>query len=172
MMVGLVVRSETIGDRVCQQGVVMRDAVSGASDTIAQAVRRFERSHEECLKAVAKRERLAGQVERQIVEATDGLTFNQWNSVRRRCRINTTADSRAVARAVRADPSVHRAAADAERVGLEADGAVLAAKAELACAAKLVLRHGALSQRLIGVGVAELRNFARSRVSDAGPSAA
>lgn len=138
-----------------------------ATGVVADEARRLRRSYETWLAAVATRERVVERAERRIVRATDGLTISQWNSRRVRRRINTQVDSRAVARAVRAEADVQRAVADADHLRAEAGAAVRAARADLASAARALLRHGTLGQSLAGLALEELIDLARPLHADA-----
>ena len=112
---------------------------------------RFRRSHEAWLAALTNRERVIERAEHQVAQATGRLTVDQWTSLCERRRINTTADSRSVASAVRAAATVRQAISDADCQRSEACAAVRAARAEVASAAQELRRYGALGHRLLGL---------------------
>jgi acyl-CoA synthetase (NDP forming) len=147
----------------------MRAEVKSAIVVVADEARRFRRSHEAWLAAVAFRERVAERADLRIAQATGGLTVDQWKSLCERGRINTTADSRAVARAVRAEATVRQAIAGGDCQRSEADAAVRRAGAEVASVAQQLLRYGALGRRLLGVTRDELARPRRSNDPKSSP---
>jgi hypothetical protein len=150
----------------CGIWLVMRAELKSTIAVIADEARRFRRSHDAWLAAVASQGRLVERSERRIAEATGGLRVDQWDARRRRRRVNSAADSRAVARAVRAEAEVWRAVTDAHHVRATGDDAVRTARADLASAARALLRYGPLGERFAGVGLEELRHLARPPSAD------
>jgi hypothetical protein len=125
--------------------------VKSTIGVVADEARRFRRSHEAWVAALTDRERVVGRAEHQIAQATGRLTIDQWKSLCERGRINTSTESRAVARAVRAKATVRQAIAEADCQRSEADAAVRRARAEVASAARQLRRCGALGHRLLGL---------------------
>lgn len=134
----------------------MRAEVKAAIGVVADEARRFRRSRETWLAALTYRERVIEHTEHRVARATGGLTVDQWNSLCERGRVNTTADARAVASAVRAEARVRQAIADADYQRSEADAAVRAARAKVTSAARQLRRSGALGRRGLGVTRDEL----------------
>jgi hypothetical protein len=75
--------------------------------------------------------------------------------------MNTGAESRLVARAIRARPAVQSALENADRLREAEDAAVLAARLELAESTKQLLDYGSIGQQLTGLTSEELRWLAR-----------
>jgi hypothetical protein len=139
----------------------MRAEVKSAIVVVADEARRFRRSHEAWLAAVASRERVAERADLRIAQATGGLTVDRWRCLCERRRNNTIAESRAVGRAVRAEATVRQAIGDADYLRSGAAAAVRAAGADLASTARALLRYGRLGQQLSGMTTHELRRLAR-----------
>jgi len=140
--------------------------VKSTIGVVADEARRFRRSHDAWLAAVASQERFVERAERRIAEATGGLRVDQWDARRRRRRVNSAADSRAVARALRAEADVRQAVTDAQRLRAKGDDAVRTARADLASAARALLRYGPLGERFAEVRLEELRRLARPPGAD------
>jgi hypothetical protein len=125
-----------------------RTEMLAAVDAMIEAGDDWERAHQVWQQAVDHRDRAISRSERRLIRATGGLGLRQWEAVCRRCRINTTAQARFVAQAVRARREVQMAVEEAEQVRAKENVAVLAARLKLAEATKRVLCYRSIGQQL------------------------
>jgi len=138
-----------------------RIEVAAAAEVLDGAVARFEEAYWRWQKAVARRGRVAELGARQIRVATGGLGLYRFERALDRRRIYNSADARLLAGAVRAEPAVRSAVADAARRQAVENDSVLSARSDLVVASKELLRCGQLAVCRSGISERELRRLAR-----------
>ena len=141
--------------------MIVRDEVREAVEVLADAAERWRHAYDDWQRAIKVRNRLCERMDRQVTNATGGLSVARFDAVCRRRSFHDVEDAKAKARAIRARPAVKAVIAERDRVRAAEDAKVLAARITLAETTKTMARYGPLGADMIGQSAPELARLAR-----------